>query len=181
VRRPRVHRRAATVAALLFLSVWFAPSVASAHSVLISTTPPAAAVASMPDAVHLDFNERPRGRFSVVHVFGPDGGRRDAGTLSVLNDTVTQPIAGSRPAGVYTVDWRVVSADGHPVSGQWRFTATAAAAPLAEPSVAAAPAAASKDDDGGAHLGHAVLAVVIVLLLGASYVGERLWKRRTRS
>lgn len=181
MRRPRPHRPSTVVAALLFLGVWLAPAVASAHSVLISTTPPTGTVASMPDAVHLDFNERPRARFSVVHVFGPDGQRRDAGTLSVLNDTVSQPIAGTRPAGAWTVDWRVVSADGHPVSGQWRFTATAAAAPLARPASAAAPAAATRDDSGGAHLGHILLAVVIVLLIGVSYVGERLWKRRTRA
>jgi methionine-rich copper-binding protein CopC len=150
------------------------PSVASAHSTLVRTTP-SGDVRTVPDAVGLDFDERPSARFSVVHVLGPDGQRRDAGTLTVLNDTVTQPLAGSRPAGRYTVDWRVVSADGHPVSGQWTFTAAEAAPVRAAP--AAPTAASTKDPSGGGHLGHVLLAVGIVLLIGLSYLAERVWKR----
>lgn len=174
-RRRRVRTRSAVAAVLMFLALWSVPSVASAHAVLLRTTP-TGDVRSAPNAVQIVFDESPRTRFSVVHVLGPDGQRRDAGALSVQNGTVTQPLTGSRPPGQYTVDWRVVSDDGHPVSGQWRFTVTAAAPALPSP---AAPAAAPADaGSGGGHLGHVLLAVVVVVLLGLSWVLERLWQRR---
>lgn len=175
----RARTRSTAAALLLFCALWSVPSAASAHDALVRTTP-VGDVTTAPDAVQLDFNEPPRARFSVVHVTGPDGRRRDAGALSVRNDTVTQPLAGSRPAGRYTVDWRVVSADGHPVSGQWQFTVSAAASVLPTPTAPAGPAAAPADaGGGGGHLGHVALAVVAVVLLGLSWVAEQVWKRRT--
>ena len=42
--------------------------------------------------------------------------------------TVTQPLAGGLPAGAYTVEWRVTSADGHPLSGTFGFTVAQGAA-----------------------------------------------------
>lgn len=173
----KLHRRfPAALSVLLFLGIWLAPSVASAHSFLIRTTPESGADGALPDVVTLTFNEPPRGRFSVVHVTGPDGVRRDAGAVAVQNDTVTQAISGTRPPGQWTVDWRVVSDDGHPVSGQWHFTAAAAAPALAAP-VAAAPAPAGKNN-GRAHLGHVAFGFVIAALMLLSYIVERVWKRR---
>src|SRR5699024_10824890 len=41
---------------------------------------------------------------------------------------VSHPLADDLPAGEYSVDWRVVSADGHPISGEFTFTVTEQAA-----------------------------------------------------
>lgn len=178
----RSHRPGpAAIAVLLFLGTWLAPSVASAHSFLVRTTPTTGAGPTVPDVVTLTFNEPPRGRFSVVQVTGPDGLRRDAGPVSVLNDTVTEALAGTRPAGQWTVDWRVVSSDGHPVSGRWSFTADTAAPALAAPVAAPAVAGSRQTGSGGGHLGHVLIGFGIALLLGLSYLGERLWKRRPRA
>ncbi|MDJ1371505.1 copper resistance CopC family protein [Gulosibacter molinativorax] len=45
------------------------------------------------------------------------------GAYVVDYDTVTQPLP-ELPAGAYTLNWRVVSQDGHPISGAIHFTVT---------------------------------------------------------
>ena len=127
--------------AAVFLLAFFAVSRRCADDVLESTNPTiSGTVATAPTSVALTFDEQPRGQFSVIHVLGPDGQRRDSGHVQVVNDVVTEPLAGTRPAGRYAVDWRVVSADGHVVSGQFSFTATAAAPQVVARSAAAGPA-----------------------------------------
>jgi methionine-rich copper-binding protein CopC len=169
------------VIVLLFFGLWLAPSAASAHAALVRTAPLAGSVPNAPDAVTLTFDEPPRTRFSVVHVVAPDGHRADGGQLTLDGSTVRQPLAGPRPAGTYTVDWRVVSDDGHPVSGSWQFTASAAAAVVdatAGSAPVTSPAAAS---NGGRHSGHVLFAVGAAALLAASWVGERWWQHRKRA
>jgi hypothetical protein len=117
--------------AAALLALVLGASSAAAHSVLLNTSPVrSAAVPTAPGKVVLTFNEMPQGEFSAIHVTGPDGQRRDDGPVQVVNDLVTEPLAGTRPAGRYVVDWRVVSADGHPVSGEFTFTAQSAAPQL---------------------------------------------------
>ena len=123
--------RALAVLGAAFLAFVLGAGPAAAHSVLLKTSPArGAAVATAPSTVVLTFNEMPQGEFSTIHVTGPDGQRRDDGHVQVVNDDVTEPLAGTRPAGRYVVNWRVVSADGHPVSGEFTFTAQAAAPQL---------------------------------------------------
>jgi cobalamin biosynthesis Mg chelatase CobN len=65
------------------------------------------------------------------------------GPAEVLDDTVTQPLADGLPAGAYTVEYRVTSGDGHPISGSFAFTvaqgAPSSSAASAPSSSAAAP------------------------------------------
>jgi hypothetical protein len=151
---------------------------ASAHSVLLGTTPKASSqVPSAPDSVVLVFNEMPRARFSAIHVVGPDGARRDSGSVRVVNDSVTQMLGGTRPAGTYTVDWRVISADGHPVSGQFTFRAAAAAAPLAAVQ-SVVPTASAKGKSGGS--GGTLVVVIAVIAVIALAVAAFVWRRRAR-
>jgi len=121
------------------------------------------------------FNEMPRQRYSNVHVLGPDGQRRDSGSVQVINDSVHQQLGGTRPAGRYTVDWRVISADGHPVSGQFTYTAVAASSPLASTKTAANTASSGKSSTGS---GTVVLVVVLVVVLLVAAVAGYLWCRR---
>ncbi len=123
--------RLLAVLAVLAFGALLGAGPAAAHSVLLSTSPPrGGTVDTAPSSVSLTFDEMPQGQFSTIHVTGPDGQRRDNGHVQVLNDVVTEPLAGTRPAGRYVVDWRVVSADGHPVSGEFTFTARSAAQQL---------------------------------------------------
>jgi LPXTG-motif cell wall-anchored protein len=146
---------------------------ASAHSVLLSTVPATAGqVGSAPAEVVMNFNEEPQGRFSTIHITGPDGQRRDSGPVRVVNDAVTETLGGSRPAGRYVVDWRVISADGHPVSGEFSFTASSAGSALAARQVVKVKK--SSDSTG---IVIAVTAGVVVLLA----IGLFVYLRRRKS
>ncbi len=164
---------AALGAVLLAFVVGAGP--AAAHSVLLDTSPArGGTVATAPTAISLTFNEMPQGEFSTIHVTGPDGQRRDNGHVKVVDDVVTEPLAGSRPAGRYVVDWRVVSADGHPVSGEFTFTAkTAAEQFVARPAVPDA-----KRGTSSSHTGLIVGVVAGVVVVAAA--GLILLRRRPR-
>jgi methionine-rich copper-binding protein CopC len=159
----RLLQRASTLAgcaAAALLGAVILASPASAHATLLSTVPVTSGhVASAPTAVVLNYDEHPQGRYSTIHVTGPDGQRRDSGPVRVVNDAVTESLGGSRPAGMYVVDWRVISADGHPVSGQFSFTADAAGAALPAREVVSTTA------KGGSSSTGIVIAVVVVVLL----------------
>lgn len=132
--RGRVRRSAAVGAWLV--AGWLAWAVcallgagpASAHAELTSTTPArGATVTGLPGQVSLTFSE-PVARPVAVVVTGPDGGTVSRGGPRIDGGTVTQPVAGSAAAGRYTVSYRAVSDDGHPVSGTVAFTVGDAAA-----------------------------------------------------
>lgn len=100
----------------------FAGSPAQAHAELISTSPAEGdVVETLPGTVELTFSEAVATPAYVV-VSGPGGGPVNDGDPQVVDGVVTQPTVDTGAAGVYTVDYRVVSADGHPVSGQVDFT-----------------------------------------------------------
>jgi methionine-rich copper-binding protein CopC len=109
---------------------------ASAHDVLASTNPAdRATVGATPAQVQLTFDQPAFALGSQVVVKGPSGNVA-VGAVRIVNKVVSQRLAGGAPAGTYTVLWRVTSADGHPVSGQFTFTSTAASAERAETTAA---------------------------------------------
>lgn len=112
-------------AALLALLVLASPS--HAHSVLLGTDPEdKAQLAAAPDAVSLTFNEDITSLGTEVVITTDDGEDITQGETQIDGPVVTQALAGARPAGTYTVTWRAVSADGHPISGEFTFTAAEA-------------------------------------------------------
>lgn len=101
-------------------------SAASAHDSLTGTTPKEGqTLGSIPEAVELTFTDVPIGLGTEVVVEGPDGTDRAVGEPEIVDNTVTQPISADAPAGNYTVTWRVVSSDSHPIEGTFEFTAKA--------------------------------------------------------
>jgi copper resistance protein C len=120
VRRPRVAASAllAGSAVLAGLSIALA-APASAHDELVSSSPPEGATVSAPGALTLTYSEDLVDSGFRVVVRGPDGtvdgDVRLAG--SRLLDRFARPLA----PGPYDVVWRVVSADGHPISGRLAF------------------------------------------------------------
>ncbi len=144
---------------------------------LLATSPvESSRIASAPAVVVLTFNEMPRGEYSDIHVVGPDGARRDSGHVKVLNDTVSEALGGTRPAGLYTVDWRVISADGHPVSGQFTFTTTSPAPALGPRQPDTLGSTAAKKS--GSNTGLIVVIVVVVVVIAIGVVGYLLRRRR---
>jgi hypothetical protein len=165
--------RAAGVTLLLAsaLLLGFGASPASAHAVLERTIPAnGSTVDVVPASVSLVFDEAPEVKFSTIHVTGPDGQRRDNGPVTLSTATVTEHMAGSRPAGRYTVDWRVISDDGHPVSGQFTFTATSAGPQVVSRSVADAPKAKSSNT---AAIVIGIVAALVVIAGLAAFISRR--------
>ncbi|WP_263731936.1 copper resistance protein CopC [Cellulomonas sp. SG140] len=112
---------------------------AAAHDELVSTDPAdGATVPTAPDQVTLTFTDKAIALGTEVKVTAPDGSVVSTGDPQLGPTTVAQPLAPARPAGTYTVVWRVTSADGHPVSGTFRFVATSAVG-VAAPTASAVP------------------------------------------
>jgi len=132
---------------------------AFAHDVLTGSDPAnGSSMATGPSKVTLTFDLPVKEYFSTVTVVGPDGSHFEGGPSTVDGSTVSAPVQPLGPVGTYTVGYRIVSDDGHPVSGAIRFSLTkpgsgqgvsaaqAAAANSAGPN---APAAAGEPPSGG--------------------------------
>jgi copper resistance protein C len=107
------------------IAVILAPALpAWAHSRLLQTAPASSATVTAPvSEVTLTFNEHVHQQFSIVVVSGPGGVSYSDGHVQVVDDVVHQKVYPLR-SGSYTVEWRVVSADTHPVQGTFGFTVT---------------------------------------------------------
>ncbi len=171
---------------------------ASAHTVLRSASPAAGATVQGPvGSVVLTFGE-PVAAPAFVAVTGP-AGRADSGPARVRGAVVTVPLRADAPAGRYTVAYRVVSEDGHPVEASHTFRLLAAtpspspsgpppvtppappaASPPATPAPAAAAGSADTGGDGSDHSGHWFMGFAggAMVVAGA---GALLYERRHRS
>jgi len=95
---------------------------AAAHAVLLRTDPsPQTTVKTPPAEVRLVFSEAVEVAFGAVRVFDVDGKRVDKGKIRTENGRHEVVVPAGLPGGTYTVTWRVVSADGHPVHGGFQF------------------------------------------------------------
>jgi len=100
--------------------------VASAHATRVSSQPADNAVLTAgPDQVTATFNEQLQTTFAAMAVVGPDGNVWSSGQPTVQGAVVSIGLRPLGPAGTYTVNYRVTSADGHVVSGSWSFRLTA--------------------------------------------------------
>lgn len=125
----RRHGRAVLAAIVAVAIGVVGAAAASAHNVLVSIDPADGAhVTTAPTQVVLTFNEDVAPVGSIVKVAGPSGSAT-TGEAVVAGVKVTQPLTAGVPNGDYVVTYRVVSADGHPISGQSRFV-------VADPSTA---------------------------------------------
>ncbi|MGH3771575.1 MAG: copper resistance CopC family protein [Pseudonocardiaceae bacterium] len=119
------------------------------HNELLGTDPQdGARLGAGPARVTLIFDLPPQRGFSTIIVTGPDGNQWQAGPATEDGTTVSAPVRPLGPVGDYTVAWRIISADGHPVRATLRFTLTtpgpgtaAAPPPTAGRSGSAMPAA----------------------------------------
>lgn len=151
---------------------------ASAHDILIRTSPvDGSTVARLPDVIVLTFNEPGQADGTVVAVTGP-AGNVSSGAAMLIDSDVRQAVGPGSPAGRYTVDWRVVSADGHPVAGSFSFTAAKGTSGTATPrprDASTIPAAAAGNPDAKAWLIGATVAIFAIFAMG---IGAILLHRR---
>lgn len=146
----------AAVAAALLLALALATAPAAlAHDSLIGSTPQNGATVTKPlKSVDLSFSGDLKHIGTEVSLVDADGKKHDTDT-SVSTNVLTVDFGEALPAGDYTLTWRAVSEDGHPIEGTnanqeaLKFTvkggqsgSTAAASPTSGASSAAAQGSA---------------------------------------
>ena len=139
--------------------------VVSAHAALVSADPAnGSMLVAPPDHVELVFSENV-GKPAALAVLDQSGNEIDGGELQVIDDTMSRTYdpAGFTP-GVYTISYQVVSADGHPISGELTFMVHGQGE-----SVAPVPPSSSTSGTTGAKPAIVIaLAVLLALGLGAA-------------
>jgi copper transport protein len=122
----RVLTSTVAIAALVGTVVLCAPGAALAHATLEGASPPRGAIAKeQPSAVVFSFSEPVEGSFGAVRIYDAEGERVDEGDAFHPGGEAAQLGIGLKPglpAGSYTATYRVVSADGHVVSGGYVFS-----------------------------------------------------------
>lgn len=149
-----------------------------AHARLLETDPPdGARLSQPPEQVQLRFDEPIEAEFTPVKVFDSQGNRADRDNARVAPDDRRVLIADLEElpegsgAGAYTVEWRVISVDGHPINGTYGFTVTGAAEPRDTAQAEAEDVEGSGEQETSAGSGHAIhfaglgLGALVVLVL----------------
>ena len=115
-------RRIAAAAGAAILIVLVAAPPASAHATLAASSPADGSVlAALPGSVTLTFDEPVRPVAADVEVLDPDG-RNTRGAVTGTGEAVTVALRPDAAQGTYTLSWRVISADSHPVGGALTFS-----------------------------------------------------------
>ena len=129
---PPARLLALAAAFLAALALLLAPaSAAHAHDELIGSNPSAkSTVESLPAQLTLTFSGAiaTDAGASEVAVTDAAGTSLVDGAPTAQDNVLTQPLTGEA-SGEITVLWKVVSSDGHPISGQFAFTVTPAPTP----------------------------------------------------
>ncbi|MEU1754054.1 copper resistance CopC family protein [Micromonospora matsumotoense] len=180
--RPAVVRLAAALLAA-GLALLVAATPAWAHNSLSAASPAREATLSRaPTEITLEFLARLDPAFTTIVLTDGTKRRIPTGDPVVTGTKSTVQVTDTLANGTYTVAYRVVSADGHPVQGSYPFTVadpTGRAAPPVDPTtVSASPATATAGDAGdgrGLVLGIAGSAVGVVTLAA----GLLWWRRRS--
>lgn len=129
---------------------------AFAHATLISPDPrQGAVIGTTPATVSLTFGEPVVVAADGVRIFDPDGAQVDDGHTGHLgrSSTVGVNLRNSAQQGTYTVSWRVISADSHPVVGAFTFS-------VGHPSRGRAPPSAQPTGSAGVGVLYAIVRAV---------------------
>ena len=181
-----LYRVSGRLAAILVLSaVWLVVTCAPvlAHARLVEMYPiEGTTLAEPPEQVQLRFNEPIEAEFSPLEVSDQQGNRVDEDNARISpNDARLLVIDLEELAeGSYTVEWRVTSADGHPVSGTYGFAVNASAADAEEgPGEPIEPIERSTKQVEEGSAGSAIqVAILGILLVGAVAVAAFVVLRR---
>lgn len=120
---------------------------ASAHDELVGSDPAAdAQLAQMPASIELTYSGELMQLGATVEVRDADGLDHALGDPEVAGTVVTVPVDPAAGDGGYSVVWRVVSSDGHPISGVVPFV-VGAASPIGETAAPVADTDRPDDND----------------------------------
>jgi methionine-rich copper-binding protein CopC len=147
---------------------------ASAHSQLLSSIPADGAVLAVaPDRVELTFNESLIPKVDTIAINDDQGNVVSTQQAQPEGATISAPWPAGLPAGTYQVAYRVVSGDGHPVTGAITLTITSGGSAPAAVLTSASPVDSTTSvavEDGMSTsriwvVGAGVLMLVVALLL----------------
>ncbi len=183
IRPMAVHvRRVVLVVAALAAVLLGGAVPASAHAALLRTEPAeGSVVATAPSRVTLHFSEGVLLSAGSLTVYDPAGRPVQRGTPQHAGgrpDSATIAVRSGLRDGTYTVAWKAVSADTHPVSGAWTFSVGAPSKTSAVPRQAKPGGGVAGALYGvgryAAYLGYA-------LLVGSAAFLAVCWPRGTRA
>ncbi|MEY5057559.1 MAG: hypothetical protein RI987_363 [Actinomycetota bacterium] len=145
---------------------------ANAHAELVEASPAAdSLIGALPEYVDLTFGENimtlegSEGS-NIITVVDSNGAKVDDETIVVNAAVVSVGIKPGFGDGTYTVAYRVVSEDGHPIEGSYKFEVGEAA----QTNVIAPAPTASHTDDEHAALEAQSTANTLLVVLGGSIV-----------
>lgn len=179
---------------------------AAAHSELRSSTPASgSSLDSPPRQVVLTFSEEVDPRYANVTLTAGDG-RPHALSQKVEGNRVDAEVDGAtaKTSGRWSVGYRVVSADGHPITGVLTFTVKPPAQPTPSPSspissspgpsqssstasqpTSLATAAVAPAGDSQTGTTGPAFSVIVMILIGAAVammaLGAAVWRTRSKS
>lgn len=149
---------------------------ASAHATMSRSDPADSTVLkTAPKRITLTFSETVRLSDGSLRVLSPKNLRVDRGPVKHAPgkpNTAQLALVGKMPQGTYTVGWRAVSADSHPISGAFTFS-------IGQPSATTAVVATEATDDTAAarlyEIGRYVAYGGLALLIGVALFVLTCW------
>ena len=188
----KIKRVSIGLLALLLFSV--SDTYASyAHSSMVEQFPKGnATISELPSEVKLTFDEEllDLGSGNSVTVRNPEGKEISIGATTLLSSNISRELSASTMPGRYSVSYRVVSADGHVVEGNYQFilktkSESKSSTPVAVPSESetALPKVITTDHVNHTegfflhHRDHIILGALALLVIGVwAYASRRKWR-----
>jgi methionine-rich copper-binding protein CopC len=162
-----------SVLALLLMSA----TAASAHTSVVTTTPLyKSTLTEMPLQISIEFTDELMTigdeKVNTISITAPDQGELSLTSVTLDKNLITANLPDlDYQDGTYLVSYRVVSADGHPVSGSYPLYLNAPSAPDSQP-------VAQEDEHGFFHIHQThIIQAGVVLILIALWWGYRRFNR----
>jgi methionine-rich copper-binding protein CopC len=135
-----------------------------AHDDITNSSPEAGAVARSPEEIVLTFSSKVSSDACSVTLSSAVGERFSIRpTSSQKGEIVRFKVGRTLGAGLWTVEWRVLSSDGHPAAGVYSFTVEGDASQAVNTS---AVTSTSEAQSPGAPIG-VLIALILALVVGA--------------
>ncbi|WP_144711006.1 copper resistance protein CopC [Curtobacterium pusillum] len=131
---------------------------ASAHNYMVASTPKVdGTLTSLPESFEITTNDKlldigDTNSGFAYRIVGPDGKYYEDGCLDVDGPSMTTKAA-LGDSGKYTVEWQIISADGHTVSDEYTFTWDAPAGFTPAKGATEPPVCATSSNGGAASSG----------------------------
>lgn len=116
------HVKTSVLLTLGLLLILVFPTATWAHSKLETSTPAAdAKLTESVQEVSLSFNENIDENLSTLKIKNAQGESVEVAEVKISQNTMLGTLSAPLPSGSYTVEWKIVGGDGHPVDGTYAF------------------------------------------------------------